>query len=365
MTCMKVSSTKFHGEHWQEMVHMGVSTVMVKNSKRFARSLKIQEEGIEWASGHGIDVVCLDRPACFVDKSRRGVMMRQIEGAVNEADKGEVVDNMSRGRDMAREKIFKTKTYLTRKGNGKCSGRKTLMHTYGKKLSGAVKRLLMMPYTRRQMKARKATMSWSQLGNALVANGLVTRKVPGEYNYTDLGTKGHPAPRFLTLRNMLNIVDCKQIDGEKEIEACSVQALPEEGWQTKAGKGAMRLERKLLLALLACAPATGDAASRALIKTGSAVERAASQAATLTESAANSSWTGWFVAFLVILVFAMKHLWENYEIRRIVPAAPAKATRTMIVQGPVTYATENRLSPVCAGRYQPLADREFDCWVTS
>jgi hypothetical protein len=90
---------------------------------------------------------------------------------VNEADKGEVVDNMSRGRDMAREKNFKTKTYLTRKGNGKCSGRKTLMHTYGKKLSGAVKRLLMMPYTRRQMKARKATMSWSQLGNALVAKG--------------------------------------------------------------------------------------------------------------------------------------------------------------------------------------------------
>jgi hypothetical protein len=162
---------------------------------------------------------------------------------------------------------------------------------------------------------------------------------------------------------MLNIADCKMIDDENEIEACSAQAPLEEGWQTKAGKGAMRLERKLLMALLVCAPAAGDAASRALVKTGSMVEReAASRAATASQaaSATTTSWTGWLAALIVTMLFVGKYLAENYEIRRIMPT---KCTRTVCAQGPVTYATPNRLSPVCAGRYQPLAEREFDAWV--
>jgi hypothetical protein len=134
----------------------------------------------------------------------------------------------------------------------------------------------------------------------------------------------------------------------------------EGGWSTRVGKGAMRLDRKVFMALLACAPATGDAASRALVKTGGVDARAARQAASDI-----SSWTGWLVAILVIMVFAMKHIWENYEIRRIVPEPTARVTRTMIVQGPVTYATGNRLNPVCDGRYQPLSEREFDCWMVN
>jgi hypothetical protein len=59
-------------------------------------------------------------------------------------------------------------------------------------------------------------------------NGLATRKVPGVQNFADMGTKAHPGTRFLALRSMLNVVDCKQIDLEKEIEACSLQAPTEE-----------------------------------------------------------------------------------------------------------------------------------------
>ena len=54
-------------------------------------------------------------------------------------------------------------------------------------------------------------------------HSLTTRKVPGEKNIADLGTKAHPMTRFLELRGMPNIVGCRQIDVEKEIEPCSVQ----------------------------------------------------------------------------------------------------------------------------------------------
>ncbi len=188
-------------------------------------------------------------------------------------------------------------------------------------------------------------------------HGLVTRKVPGEFNYADLGTKGHPAPRFLALRAMLNIVDCKQIDEEIEIEACSVQAPFDEGWTTKVGRGAMRLERKLLMALLACAPAASDADSRSLATfDGTATAREATERAASTETTTATSWLGWLLVLVLTLAFLCQYVWANYEIRRI---PPALGVRSLSVQGPVTYATSDRLSPVCAGRYQPLADRDF------
>jgi hypothetical protein len=191
-------------------------------------------------------------------------------------------------------------------------------------------------------------------------NGLVTRKVPGEFNYADLGTKGHPAPRFLTLRRMLNIVDCRQIDDETEIEACSVQAPFDEGWQTKVGKGAMRLERKLFIALLACAPTTSDADSRSLATTEGMAEREAVNQVASTGAATTPSWLGWLAVLIATVAFLCQYVRANYEIRRI---PPTKHLRTVSAQGPVTYATADRLSPVCAGRYQSLAEREFDAWV--
>jgi hypothetical protein len=47
--------------------------------------------------------------------------------------------------------------------------------------------------------------------------GLIAKKVPGAQNYADLGTKAHPVNRFLELRSMLGIVDCKEIDDRREI----------------------------------------------------------------------------------------------------------------------------------------------------
>jgi hypothetical protein len=54
-------------------------------------------------------------------------------------------------------------------------------------------------------------------------NGLRTRKVAGERNPADLGTKAHPAARFVELRNMVMLADCSAIDGEVEMESCVVE----------------------------------------------------------------------------------------------------------------------------------------------
>ncbi len=72
----------------------------------------------------------------------------------------------------------------------------------------------------------------------------------------------------MELRNMLGIVDCKQIDDVTRIGACSVQATASStedvGWATKTSKAAARLERKLLLTLLASTPAAENAGGREL-----------------------------------------------------------------------------------------------------
>ena len=109
------------------MAENGVGTVIVKNSKRFARSVLVQEIGIAWADTHGIKVIALDRPSTFTDRTRRVIMVRQIEAAINEAEKGELVDNLSRGRLQALRNNGKKQGYLTLAGKGKCSGRKSLL----------------------------------------------------------------------------------------------------------------------------------------------------------------------------------------------------------------------------------------------
>ena len=50
-----------------------------------------------------------------------------------------------------------------------------------------------------------------------VENGLRVRKVPGEENPADLGTKAHPVARFEKLRSMVSIVDCREIEEDKDV----------------------------------------------------------------------------------------------------------------------------------------------------
>ena len=183
-------------------------------------------------------------------------------------------------------------------------------------------------------------------------HGLTTRKVPGEKNLADLGTKVHPAKRFLELRDMLGIVDCKRMDRSTIIEACSVEQDSSEvaqhlsgGWSTKTSRTAARLERQLLMTLLAAGGlATPEAADVMKYSTGAA-------GATVVDDEASSGWLGWCVAALLTIVFVANAVRERYEVRKRV------RTRTMQTQSVTTYRTD-----LAAPRYQPLAEGSFGAW---
>jgi hypothetical protein len=160
---------------WKELAAAGVKTVLIKNSKRFARSVLVQEQGVAWADSVGIQIIALDRPSTFVDRSRRGVMMRQIEACINEADKGEVVDNLKKGRDAAVLKNGRSGLYTTLTGKGKCSGRKSLLQTHGRRIASTIRTLIKKPYPKRRSKRSNTVMSWSQLANALATRGFRPR----------------------------------------------------------------------------------------------------------------------------------------------------------------------------------------------
>ena len=129
-------------------------------------------------------------------------------------------------------------------------------------------------------------------------------------------------------------VDCKQIGNTKEIEACSVEAASGEAsnlsWTVQKSHGAARLERKLLLTLLAGAPAVSD--------TGAIMEMSAQGTAgggaTVVEHETGFGWLGWCVAALVTMIFLVRIVMEKYEGRRKV------RTRTMMTQSPTTYRTD-------------------------
>ena len=182
---------------------------------------------------------------------------------------------------------------------------------------------------------------------------MTTRKVLGEKNLVDLGTKVHPAKRFLELRDMMGIVECKRMDYSSVIEACSVEQDGSEvathlsrGWSTKVNRhSARKLERQLLMTLLAAGGlATSDAASVMKYST-------ANSGATVVTNETDSGWVGWWVAALVTMIFVARLAMERYEVRRKV------RTRTMQTQSPTTYRTDT-----AQHRFQPLAEGSSGAW---
>ena len=153
---------------------------------------------------------------------------------------------------------------------------------------------------------------------------------------------------------MLGIVDCKAIDDLTEIEACSVQAASEDmkdegmehGWSMQRGKNTARLERRLLLPLLAASPGVSGTAG-AVIPFGSGAADPSDENGAL----------GWLVAVLLVLPLVWKMLSDKVEVRT--------RTRSVMVQGPVTYKVAFAVDGTNRSRYQPLPEHEFGAWTTA
>ena len=94
-------------------------------------------------------------------------------------------------------------------------------------------------------------------------HSLKIKKVPGERNPADLGTKGHPVQRYKMLREMCGIVDCSEIDGVPTatvaaVEQCGPSKQQSSGRQTNV-QGASRSANllKLLVSLSAVGKTAG------------------------------------------------------------------------------------------------------------
>ena len=62
-----------------------------------ARSVVAREVGLQFTDKHGIEVVALDFPTLLTRRSNKGKLVRQIVAAVNEFEKSEFIDAMSKG----------------------------------------------------------------------------------------------------------------------------------------------------------------------------------------------------------------------------------------------------------------------------
>ena len=157
-------------DSWQKFVADGVKTVYTKNAKRFARTVVVQELGLKFADKHKITIVPLDQPTLYTDRSNKGKMVRQIQAAVTEYDKGEIADNLKRGREQVIKANNASKAKVTLMNKGKCHGRKSVAEVHGKRLLQFVSKILKPPFAQRHRRARGGGIApWSELRDKLAA----------------------------------------------------------------------------------------------------------------------------------------------------------------------------------------------------
>ncbi len=69
-----------------------------------------------------------------------------------------------------------------------------------------------------------------------------------------------------------------------------------------------------------------------------------------------TGWLGWVVAAMMTLLLLWRMCSERFELRA------AKKTRSMLVQGPVTYHQSFSITGENRSRFQVLPEREFGAW---
>ena len=86
-------------------------------------------------------------------------------------------------------------------------------------------------------------------------NGLKVKRVPGERNPADLGTKAHPVARFELLKQLCGITDCSAIDRAMEVGIHAIEAWGAKPSSVNNGRGLLA-RMAALSALLV--PARGE-----------------------------------------------------------------------------------------------------------
>ena len=122
--------------------------------------------------------MALDFPTLLTSHSNKGKLVRQIVAAVNEFEKSEFVEIMSKARGKARREN-KAAAGTTTLGNkaGKCEGRKSLLQVHGQRIVNALKVVLKKPFKKRISKTGNRIVSWKELAGKLKAKNFTTRRM--------------------------------------------------------------------------------------------------------------------------------------------------------------------------------------------
>jgi DNA invertase Pin-like site-specific DNA recombinase len=84
------------------MLGNGARVVLVENASRFARDLLVQITGHDLLKGHGVELVPVDAPNHFTEKTPTATMVRSILGAVSQFEKEALVLKLRRARERIR-----------------------------------------------------------------------------------------------------------------------------------------------------------------------------------------------------------------------------------------------------------------------
>ncbi len=171
-------------------------------------------------------------------------------------------------------------------------------------------------------------------------NGLKIRKVAGERNPADLGTKAHPQARFDLLKRLCGIADCSEIDLATEVGIHSIETWGAPSTAATSGRGFLG---KLAVLSTILVPARGDSM-------------------TMYKEAAAIPGTDWTLMFIAVLGWALAFLAAfcccKLAGRLSAVGSAKKPKRTVGVQTTTTFRRR-----YAAPRMGELADGEHGVWI--
>jgi DNA invertase Pin-like site-specific DNA recombinase len=145
-----------------------VSTILIEKGDRFARDVVGQEVSYKSLTDMGFEILSASGDVKF-DDDIHASLLRQIMGAYSEYDRKNISMRLIVARKR-KEKENKEKGYLTRMGNGKCSGRKSYYET-NEDLVRETKRLARRnPLTKKKRSLRSISSILFDLGYTTANN---------------------------------------------------------------------------------------------------------------------------------------------------------------------------------------------------
>jgi hypothetical protein len=179
--------------------------------------------------------------------------------------------------------------------------------------------------------------------------GLKVRKVAGERNPADLGTKAHGVARFLALREMSGIVECLEMDDWPTATVTKIEA-ETKFWGAPANAGRLMAKLSVLSLVTNAAGTRTSAATSAPSTEGGWIVLA------MSAPSAEGVWIVMAILFGIVLALVAVKLKTAMTFEQQKNAKTP--VRDVATQSPVTFARK-RVTP----RFLPLAAHEHGTFV--